>query len=195
MESCGDDVRTSCRQSTSKPWTAYGVDMDIRGTKDQGLIASRHGLARAAGLFYLVTFVAGTTALVVGRGTVGLVAGGIAAAAYLVVTVLFYFLFKPVSRWLSFIAAIVSLGGIAVGATRLLPVNPLVLFGIYCALLAILIVKSTFAPKLLAGLLAFAALGWLTFASPPLARSLYPYNFAPGMIGEGALMVWLLTRR
>ena len=48
-------------------------------------------------------------------------------------------------------------------------------------------------PKVLAGLLALAALGWFTFADPALARSLYPYNFAPGMIGEGALTVWLLT--
>ena len=38
----------------------------------------------------------------------------------------------------------------------------------------------------------FAGLGWLTFLSAPLATFLYPYNFAPGMIGEGALIVWLL---
>jgi hypothetical protein len=150
-------------------------------------------LARAAGLFYLVTFVAGTIALVARGTATGMVAGGIAAASYVAVTLLFYVLFKPVDKWLSLVAAIVSLGGIAASALRLVPVNALVFFGIYCSLLAVLILKSTFVPKVLAGLLVFAALGWFTFADPALARSLYPYNFAPGMIGEGALTVWLLA--
>jgi hypothetical protein len=42
--------------------------------------------------------------------------------------------------------------------------------------------------------MAFAALGWLTFISPPLANQLSPYNFAPGIIGEGVLTVWLLVK-
>lgn len=29
--------------------------------------------------------------------------------------------------------------------------------------------------------------------SPPLAKYLYPYNLAPGIIGEGALTRWLLV--
>mgnify|MGYP001765067770 CR=1 FL=1 len=41
--------------------------------------------------------------------------------------------------------------------------------------------------------MAFASVGWLTFLSPPLARSLYPYNLGPGIPGEGALTVWLLV--
>jgi hypothetical protein len=39
----------------------------------------------------------------------------------------------------------------------------------------------------------FAGLGWLTFLSPSLARSLYPYNLAPGILGEGVLTLWLLV--
>jgi hypothetical protein len=168
--------------------------MDSTRDLQQRLTGGRATLARVAGAFYLVTFVAGTIALV-GRGTLAMASGAIAAAAYVVVTILLYFLFEPVDRRLSLIAAIVSLAGIVVSAARLLPVHPLVFFGVYCSLLAILIVKSTFVPRVLGGLLLFAALGWFTFASPALARSLAPYNFAPGMIGEGALTVWLLTRR
>jgi hypothetical protein len=52
----------------------------------------------------------------------------------------------------------------------------------------------TLAPRILAALMVFAGLGWLTFLSPSLATFLYPYNFAPGMIGEGALTLWLLAR-
>jgi hypothetical protein len=41
--------------------------------------------------------------------------------------------------------------------------------------------------------MALAGLGWLTFLSPPLAGHLSPYIFAPGILGEGALTMWLLV--
>jgi hypothetical protein len=41
--------------------------------------------------------------------------------------------------------------------------------------------------------MAFGGLGWLTFLSRALARDLYPYNLAPGLIGEGTLTLWLLV--
>jgi hypothetical protein len=52
---------------------------------------------------------------------------------------------------------------------------------------------STFLPRTLGALMVFASVGWLTFLSPPLAKSLYPYNFAPGLIGDGSLTLWLLV--
>ncbi|MGH9641992.1 MAG: hypothetical protein ACRD3Q_06160 [Terriglobales bacterium] len=45
----------------------------------------------------------------------------------------------------------------------------------------------------LAVLMAFGGLGWLTFLSPPLAHHLSPYNLASGLLGEGAVMVWLIV--
>ena len=39
-----------------------------------------------------------------------------------------------------------------------------------------------------------AAIGWLTFLLPQRAKSLYPYNLAPGIVGEGALTLWLLVK-
>ncbi len=68
-----------------------------------------------------------------------------------------------------------------------------VFFGFYCLLIGYLILKSTFLPRFLGGLMVFAGLGWLTFLSQPLARSLSPYILAPGILGEGALTVWLLV--
>ena len=108
-------------------------------------------------------------------------------------TVLFYGLFKPVNRRLSLLAACVSLVGIAVGPLQVKAVNPLVFFGFYCLLIGYLIFRSTFLPRVLGALMAFAGLGWLTFLSPALATYLFPYNFAPGIIGEGALTLWLLV--
>jgi hypothetical protein len=41
--------------------------------------------------------------------------------------------------------------------------------------------------------LAIGGVSWLTFAVPPLARALSPYNYGPGILAEGALTVWLLV--
>lgn len=154
--------------------------------------------ARLAGAFYSITFVTGTIALFV-RGGVGMAAGAIAGIAYVVVTLLFYGLFKPVSRSLSLLAAVVSLAGCAIGPLNSsgrvsVPIHPLVFFGAYCLLIGYLILNSGFLPRFLGVLMAFGGLGWLTFVSPPLAARLSPYVYAPGMIAEGALTVWLLVK-
>jgi hypothetical protein len=148
--------------------------------------------ARIAGGFYLLTFLTGGFALVV-RSSFGIAAGLVAGACYIAVTLLFYDLFKPVNRSLSLLAAIVSLAGIIIGPLGLTSVNPLAFFGVYCLLIGYLIFRSTFLPRTVGVLMAFASLGWLTFLLPALAKSLYPYNLAPGLIGEGSLTLWLLV--
>jgi hypothetical protein len=153
--------------------------------------------ARIAGIFYLLTFLTGIFALFV-RGSLGLAAGLIAGACYIAVTLLFYYIFKPVNRSLSLLAAFISLVGCAIGplsSFHLVPfhLSPLVFFGFYCLLIGYLIFKSTFLPRILGAGMAFAGLGWLTFLSPPLANYLSPYIFGPGLLGEGALTLWLLV--
>jgi Domain of unknown function (DUF4386) len=152
--------------------------------------------ARIAGLFYLLTILAGAYALVFESG--GLAANLLATACYIAVTLLFYDIFKPVNRNLSLLAAFFSLAGCAIGVLSLLnlassPINPLVFFGIYCLLIGYLIFRSTFLPPILVALMAIGGLGWLTFVSPPLAKDLSPYNLAPGILGEGILALWLLV--
>ena len=152
--------------------------------------------ARVAAVFYLLVFVTGTLAFVAVRGR--LVASLAATVCYVIVTVLFYELFKPVNRRLSLLAAFFSLVGCAVGALNalhlvLFPVNSLVFFGFYCLLIGYLVFKSTFLPRVLGVLMALGGLGWLTFASPSLVRALSPYNMAPGVFGEGMLTLWLLV--
>jgi hypothetical protein len=73
-------------------------------------------------------------------------------------------------------------------------VNPLICFGVYCLLIGYLIFRSNFLPRVLGVLMAFGGLVWLTFVSPDLADYLSPYNLAPGILGEGALTVWLLAK-
>ena len=153
--------------------------------------------ARMAGAFYTVTFLAGTLALV--APGLAMAANMVAGASYVVVTILFYFLFRPVNGEVALLAAIVSLAGCVWGVLTGLkavpvPLSPLVFFGVYCLMTAWLIARSNFLPRVLAVLLAIGGIGWLTFASPTLSGRLFPWNLAPGMLGEGVLTLWLLVR-
>jgi len=170
--------------------------MSTAVTKEQIEVSPRFK-ARLAGVFYLLVFLTGGLALFV-RGGLGSAAGLLAGACYIAVTLLFYGIFKPVNRNLSLLAAFISLVGIIMGPLsrlRMIPsnLNPLVFFGFYCILIGYLIFRSTFLPRILGALMAFGGLGWLTFLSPPLANHLSPYIFFPGIIGEGALTLWLLV--
>lgn len=68
----------------------------------------------------------------------------------------------------------------------------LMFFGFYCLLIGYLIFKSTFLPRVLAGMMVLAGLCWLTFLWPPIATSIAPYNMAIGAAGEASLALWLL---
>jgi hypothetical protein len=153
--------------------------------------------ARWAGLFYLGTFLTGIIALAAGTGM--LAANAIATLCYVAVTVLFYVLFKPVNPAVSLVAAAVGLLGCALNGVSLinlasLPVNPLAVFGVYCGLIGYLIVQSPAMPTFLGLAMIVGGASWLTFAVPSVAHTLQPYNYAPGILAEGALTVWLLVR-
>ena len=163
------------------------------------LYASPVMLAKISGGLYLINIVTSLIAFS-GKGSDSMLAasGMTATASYVAVTILLYYLFKPVHAGLSFLAAIFSLAGSAAGVLgrQLVPfhLHSLVFFGCYCLLIAILILRSNFLPKFLGWLMALAGVGWLTFVSPPLADSLSPYHYTAGGIGEGLLTVWLLFR-
>jgi hypothetical protein len=153
-------------------------------------VASPRLKARIAGVFYLLTFLTGTYALAFTSSRP--LAIFLASCCYIAVTLLFYDIFRAVSRSLSLLAAFVSFVGCVIGAFG--PrINPLVFFGFYCLLIGYLILRSTFLPRMLGVLMAFGGLGWLTFLSRSLAHDLYPYNLVPGLLGEGALTLWLLV--
>lgn len=151
---------------------------------------------RLAGICYAVTFVAGAAALGM-RGPFGTILNAVAAVAYVAVAWLFFLIFAPVSRSGSLAACAVGLSGCVASVAPLAglrsPVHPLAIFGAYCVLIGWLILRSTFVPRVLGVLMAVGGLSWLTFAVPGLARALGPYNFAPGILAEGALTVWLIV--
>ena len=157
--------------------------------------------ARITGVVYLLYFLTAVSAEVfVGRSR--LVAYDavnlIAYAFYVAVTLLFYYLFKPVNRNVSLLAAFFSLLGCANDVLSFLNVAPykissLVFFGPYCLLIGYLIFRSTFLPRILGVLMAFAGLGWLIFLSP-LANHLSTYLKVLGFLAEASLMLWLIVK-
>ena len=69
----------------------------------------------------------------------------------------------------------------------------LVFFGLYCLLVGILILRSTFLPRVLGALMVLAGLSYVLFLSPALARSLQPYILVFPGVGQISLCLWLLV--
>jgi len=155
---------------------------------------------RIAGIFYVLNIISGSLALIFIRRELAIYADAAnltATVSYIVVTVLFYSIFRPANRRVSLLAAMFSLVGCAVGAMNSFrlataPVNALVFFGIYCLLIGYLISKSAFLPRGLSILMVIGGLSWLTFLSRSLANTLTPYNMALGILAETVLTLWLL---
>jgi len=163
--------------------------------------ASPRPRARITGIVYLLYFLTAVSAEVfVGRSRLVLydAVNLIAYAFYIAVTLLFYYLFKPVNRNLSLLAAFFSLLGCAIDVLSFFNVAPykissLVFFGPYCLLIGYLIFRSTFLPRILGVLMAFAGLGWLIFLSP-LTNHLSTYLKVLGFLAEASLMLWLIVK-
>ncbi len=157
--------------------------------------------ARTPGIVYLLYFLTAVSGQVfVGRGRpVSYVAINlIADSLYVALTLLLYYMFRPVSRSLSLLAAFFGLVGCAndlLGLFNLAPykISSLVFFGPYCLLLGYLIFRSTFLPRILGALMALAGLGWLIFLSP-LANYLSAYLKSIGFLAELSLCLWLVVK-
>jgi len=152
--------------------------------------------ARIAGALYFFSLLtAGFTEMFV-RGRLNYAGGYIAIAGMAAMTLLFYDIFKPVNRGLSLLAVLFAFVGLTFEALRLQPQGlniALVFHGFYCLLMGYLIFRSTFLPRILGALMAFAGLGWLTFLSTPLVNHLSPYNLASGLLGDVSVFLWLLV--
>lgn len=173
--------------------------MNADPSKGEIALASSRFKARVAGTVYLLYFLTAFFADFLvnhGHGAYGLAVNLISAAFYVALTVLFYYLFKPVNASLSLLAAVISLAGCAITVLNLFhlaaQISPLLFFGPYCLLLGYLILRSTFLPRILGGLMVLAGLGWLTFLILAPTNHLIPYLEGLGILAEGLLMLWLL---
>lgn len=162
-----------------------------------GKDVSAKTIARAAGAFWGLVFITGSYSLFADStdGFSAKAAGLASPILYAVSTILIYFLLRPVNPTVSLIAMLFGLAGCLIsltGAADKIGIRDLALFGGHCLLVGYLIVRSGYIPKIIGALLMFGGVGWLTFAWSPLSKALAPYNFMPGMLGEGILILWLL---
>jgi hypothetical protein len=152
-------------------------------------------------VIYLLYFLTAVSAdVVVGRGRVVLfdAVSLIAYAFYIAVTLRFYYMFRPVNRRLSLLAALFSFVGCANDVLSLFnlasyKISSLAFFGPYCLLLGYLIFRSAFLPRILGVLMALAGVGWLIFLSP-FASQLSTYLKILGFLAEASLMLWLVVK-
>lgn len=155
-------------------------------------------VARLAGALYLATIVLGFLGQF-SRGRLGVAADVAGGVGYVAVTALLYVLFKVENRTISLVAAIFSLAGCAAfilfGLHRYpLPFNPMVFFGVYCSMIAYLIIRSGLLPKTVGVLMALTGVGWLSFGVPWVVAHLASIIMVLGLAGEGSLTLWLLFR-
>ncbi|MBV9102733.1 MAG: hypothetical protein JO060_04030 [Candidatus Eremiobacteraeota bacterium] len=156
-------------------------------------------MGRIVGAVYLAFFVTAIVAEALSNARfqlAGLVFNVISYGFYLALTLLFYRLFAPVNRALSFVAALFGIAGCVVGVLGIFHrsppnLNPLFFFGGYCFLIGYLIVWCSFLPRLLGVLMMLAGLGWEIFLAPAAARWSSAIE-ALGILAEGLLMLWLL---
>ena len=143
--------------------------------------ASASFKARIAGvLFLLVILTAAFTEFFV-RGRLGfaadLVVGVIEISGMIVVTLLFYDIFRAVNRSLSLLAASFNFLALTLELLQFNPRGAMIgigFHGLYCFLMVYLLFHSTFLPRILSAPMAFAGLGWLVFLSPTLTHFLSP---------------------
>jgi Domain of unknown function (DUF4386) len=152
--------------------------------------------ARMAAVLYFFSLLTAGFTETFAHGRLNYVGGYVAIAGMVAVTLISYDIFKPVNRSLSLLAVFFAFVGLAFEVFRWQPQGlnlDLVFHGIYCILIGYLIFRSTFLPRVLGPLMAFAGLAWLTYLSNSLVKHLSPYNLASGLLGDVSLFLWLLV--
>jgi hypothetical protein len=164
-------------------------------TQRNAKVSPRFG-ARIAGALYLLSVVTAACTELFFRGRLNVAGGLVANAGMAAVTLILYTIFKPVNKRLAFLAVFFNFVGLTFEALRLNPRGvdvALVFTGFYCLLIGYLIFRSTFVPRILGALMAFAGLGWVTYLSNPLVNYLSPYNLASALLAEASVFLWLLA--
>ena len=152
--------------------------------------------ARIAGYLYFFTLLSAQLLESLFPDRLNLMAGIIEVVGIGFVTLVLYYLFRPVNRNLSLVAAALNFTGLTLEASRLTSHGTdiaMVFHGFYCFLIGYVIIRSALIPWPLGALIAFGGLSWLTDVSPSLAGHLSPYNLVCGLIGEASLFLWLLV--
>ena len=90
-----------------------------------------------------------------------------------------------------------QLHGLAATAVRMYNygyTTALVFFGAYDLVIGFLALRSGFIPRPIGILMVVTGFGWLTYLLPNVAAHLLPVNLVAGLLGELAMILWLLLK-
>lgn len=121
----------------------------------------------------------------------------VAGVLYSGMTLLLSHLLWPVNKWISAVAAIVSLAGCwlpQLSWYNSAHINNFLFFGVYCLLTGYLVWRSRFFPKTVGVFMAGAGVCWLITTWPALQHATSPFAGIIGLVGEGTLMGYLIIR-
>lgn len=152
--------------------------------------------AKIAGILSLLGLLAAAFVQTLIRGSLNVRGSLVAVSAMIALTLLFYDALSPLSRRLSLLALSFNLVGLAFELLRLQirGANIAIVFnGFYCVLIGYLVFRSIVTDRFLGALMALGGLSWLTLMSPVLTSYLSPYNLALGILGDGAVCLWVLV--
>jgi len=160
--------------------------------------AEPRSLARATGGVYLGYFATAICGSML-SGHAGVAVMCVASVLYAATSLLFYRLFRPVSRTIALLATVFSLSGCVRDILDQLNrapawLSPLVFFGPFCLLLGWLILHSEFLPRWLGWPLIVAGVAWLAYLIPAVALHAKVVILPIGFVAELALMLWLLIK-
>lgn len=69
----------------------------------------------------------------------------------------------------------------------------LIFFGLWCALVGYLILRSTFMPRVIGVLLVLDGIGWMSYLVPPFATSIFTVIAVTSGVAEFSLLLWMLV--
>jgi len=154
------------------------------------IIAYPRVSARVTGFFYLVTVAASLYEHFLGGASpIGQAAMLVSGASYLTVIWLLYLLLRPAGRDLTTLAVFFGLVGVAKSE------HSIAFFGIYSALVGLIILRATFLPRFLGILMLLAGFGLLlnaygTLLWPMMPREISTIGFTLDA-GEIVFALWL----
>ena len=118
---------------------------------------------------------------------------------YLVLALLIYRMFRPVSHWLSLVASACGVVGCTIGLYHYVlrrppPISSIPFLALFILLTGILIARSTFLPRILGWLMVLSGLGWLVYRLPAAPKLLSGHIRGFDFLVEVLLALWLLVK-
>ena len=156
--------------------------------------------ARFTGAVYLAYLAAIELAWIMADQNVGATNIALLASSlcYLLLSLLFYRLLRPVSRRVALEALLFGVAGSILGILHVCgiasQIRSIAFLGGFLLLTGYLMFRATFLPRFLGALMVLCGCGWLVYLVPLVARRTHGYLSRVSLVMEGVVALWLLVK-